>query len=336
MAMCHGTVVATALLMVATLQGCGLTHSSFQTTWTGGVRHGKCSTIGSHGHRMDCGKDVEVCGVLTLESGEGKGAYTHPQPVVHGLWPQTSNFGTSECERPEISAANPTKVYPCFDTQGSSSSAVWFQKHEWEKHGVCAGVKNADDFFRQVCQLSSAPLQVMAGSRAAGQDLVDMADQLQRAGYCVYHIDSYNKQLQLSACQDEKGIWHLADVNSFPQVCGGGGGSPAGGGEIGGVCVTGQRGPRCSKDADCWGKANCQRCAHSGYCTDVPLTRSLSEHFTGLWQFQEGTASTTFLAVNVMIASVYLLATLTIVRSRSQRGQMASMASSPLIQAEAE
>lgn len=333
MAMCHGIVVATALLMVATLQGCGLTHSSFQTTWTGGVRHGKCSTIGSHGHRMDCGKDVEVCGVLTLESGEGKGAYTHPQPVVHGLWPQTSNFGTSECERPELSAANPTKVYPCFDTQGSSSSAVWFQKHEWEKHGVCAGVKNADDFFRQVCQLSSAPLQVMASSRAAGQDLVDMADQLQRAGYCVYHIDSYNKQLQHSACQDEKGIWHLADVNSFPQVCGGGGGSPAGGGEVGGVCVTGQRGPRCSKDADCWGKANCQRCAHSGYCTDVPLTRSLSEHFTRLWQFQEGTASTTFLAVNVMIASVYLLATLTIVRSRSQRGQMAS---SPLIHAEAE
>ena len=26
----------------------------------GGVRHGKCSTIGSHGHRMDCGKDVEA------------------------------------------------------------------------------------------------------------------------------------------------------------------------------------------------------------------------------------------------------------------------------------
>ena len=36
----------------------------------------------------------------------------HRRPVVHGLWPQTANFGTSDCERPE-SAANPTKVYPC-------------------------------------------------------------------------------------------------------------------------------------------------------------------------------------------------------------------------------
>eukprot|EP00434_Breviolum_minutum_P007927 symbB.v1.2.006992.t1/scaffold426.1/size206518/7 len=192
---------------------------------------------------MDCGADVEVCGVLTLETGEGKGNYQHPQPVVHGLWPQNGNYGTSDCDKPD-NAADPRRIYPCFDTQGSESSASWFQKHEWEKHGVCAGVKNADDFFRQVCQLSSAPLQVMAGSRAAGQDLVDMADQLQRAGYCVYHIDTYNSQLQLSACQDETtGLWHLADVTSFSQVCGGGGGHS--GGDTG-KCITGQRGPRWS------------------------------------------------------------------------------------------
>ena len=34
----------------------------------------------------------------------------------------------------------------------------------------------------------------------------------------------------------------------------------------GGQCITGQRGPKCSSDKDCWGKTNCQRCAHSGYC----------------------------------------------------------------------
>ena len=28
----------------------------------------------------------------------------------------------------------------------------------------------------------------MAGARAANMDLVDMADQLQRAGFCVYHV----------------------------------------------------------------------------------------------------------------------------------------------------
>ena len=28
----------------------------------------------------------------------------------------------------------------------------------------------------------------MTGARAANLDLVDMAEQLQRSGYCVYHI----------------------------------------------------------------------------------------------------------------------------------------------------
>ena len=87
---------------------------------------------------------------------------------------------------------------------GVRDSLFRFQRHEWEKHGVCAGVRDADDFFKQVCQLSSAPLQavrvsdllgvcgklgkVMTGARAANLDLVDMAEQLQRSGYCVYHI----------------------------------------------------------------------------------------------------------------------------------------------------
>ena len=50
--------------------------------------------------------------MLTLETGEGSGNYRHPEPVVHGLWPQTENFGSSECDRPD-SAANPRKIYPC-------------------------------------------------------------------------------------------------------------------------------------------------------------------------------------------------------------------------------
>ena len=31
----------------------------------------------------------------------------------------------------------------------SLSSFLRFQRHEWEKHGQCAGVDDADDFFRQ-------------------------------------------------------------------------------------------------------------------------------------------------------------------------------------------
>ncbi|CAJ1418108.1 unnamed protein product [Effrenium voratum] len=242
----------------------------------------KCSSLGSHSRHMDCGKDVEVCGVLTLETGEGSGNYKHPEPVVHGLWPQTDGYGTSECDDPD-SARDPSKIYPCFDTQGSQNSAMWFQKHEWQKHGTCAGVQDADDFFRQVCQLSNGPLQVMSGARAAGKDLTAMAEDLQNAGFCVFHIDSSpNSQLQLSACLDVKGQWRLADVRSFPTVCGEAGSSGGGGSSSSsssssssGSCVSGQRGPSCTRDSDCWSASGCQRCAHSGYCTDVPL-RSLT------------------------------------------------------------
>ncbi|CAK9044856.1 Hypothetical protein SCF082_LOCUS25423 [Durusdinium trenchii] len=315
-----------------TLQGClktSLSTHTTHTTWTGPVGT-KCSRMNSHGRQMDCGSNVEVCGVLTLETGEGKGNYQHPEPVVHGLWPQTSGFGTSECDAPD-SSADPAKIYPCFDTQGSASSALWFQRHEWEKHGMCAGVRNADDFFRQVCQLSSAPLQVMAGARAADLDLVDTADQLQRAGFCVYHLDNYNKQVQLSACQDQKGTWHLADVNSFSRVCGGG----SSGGTAAGQCITGQRGPRCSSDADCWNKANCQRCAHSGYCTDVPL-RALSESEShGGFAFDKE-HSPSLLVVNVSIMTVYCALLLTLLWLRRAPPDTEGLASAPLISADRE
>jgi len=36
-------------------------------------------------------------------------------------------------------------------------------------------------------------------------------------------------------------------------------------------CVSGEHGPACGSDDDCAGLKGCVRCAHSGYCTDVPL-----------------------------------------------------------------
>ncbi|KAH8045241.1 hypothetical protein JL722_14306 [Aureococcus anophagefferens] len=39
---------------------------------------------------MDCGSGVDLCGVLTLCSGLGSGAYEHPAPSVHGLWPEAA------------------------------------------------------------------------------------------------------------------------------------------------------------------------------------------------------------------------------------------------------
>jgi len=260
-------------LFATSLQGCFEKASSLPSkdTMIAGPARGVCSALQGHGRKMTCGEGVEVCGVLTLETGEGSGPYRHPQPVVHGLWPETGSYGTSKCDAPEDDSA-PRKVYPCYNTQGSASGALSFERHEWEKHGYCAGVDDADDFFTQVCALANGPLQVMAGARAAGMDLVDTTSQLQRAGYCVFEMGG-QKQVQLSACKDKSHKWHLADVRSFPAVCGHGG-SSGGGGTSGGKCIAGQRGPSCHRDTDCYGLSGCLRCANSGHCTNVPL-RSL-------------------------------------------------------------
>ena len=56
-----------------------------------------------------------------------------------------------------MSSAQPKQLISCYDDLG-------FEQHEWGKHGVCAGVKDAKDFFTQVCALSAAPLSVMAAT----------------------------------------------------------------------------------------------------------------------------------------------------------------------------
>jgi hypothetical protein len=35
-------------------------------------------------------------------------------------------------------------------------------------------------------------------------------------------------------------------------------------------CAADKHGPPCVTDADCTSKPNCVRCAHSGFCTEVP------------------------------------------------------------------
>ena len=57
-----------------------------------------------------------------------------------------------------------------FRAEASGDVLLWarFQRHEWEKHGQCAGVDDADDFFRQVGRLRGGGgglERVVAGAR---------------------------------------------------------------------------------------------------------------------------------------------------------------------------
>lgn len=259
--------IVVAFVLSFLLQGCGGGSGS------GTVNPAKvCSDPYSHSTRMRCGDGVHLCGVLTLQTGLGSGVYHHDEPHVHGLWPEVPQYGDSECIAPSKPSA-PSKLHSCYDQKGTPRNRdIDFQKHEWESHGVCAGAKNADDFFQQVCHLAEGPIRVMQGARAAHLDLSDTVDTLQRSRYCVWSTGT-QKQIELSACARSDGRWVLADVNDFPKVCGGGGPSPAPSPSKG-QCVPGQHGPKCESNTDCRGVSGCVRCAKSGYCTDIALARN--------------------------------------------------------------
>jgi len=218
---------------------------------------------------MDCGS-APLCGVMVLESGYGTSKYHHNEPCVHGIWPETGNYGSSSCIKPQ-SSQDPSTTASCYDD-------ISFMTHEWEKHGTCAGVADADNFFSQVCSLSSAPLSVMSPLKEAGKTLQDMASALKADGYPVYYVDNGpDSQVYLSVCSSGNGQWQVADVSEFSNVCAGSGPAPKP--SPGGKCIPNQHGPSCSKDEDCSGYDKCVRCASSGFCTCTgKFSGQCSEH----------------------------------------------------------
>ena len=221
--------------------------------------------------KMDC-EESHLCGVLALETGNGTGYYEHTEVSVHGLWPETNEYGTSKCIAPS-DATEPSIVYSCytatFDDAVDDYHQLEFEQHEWDSHGVCAGVEDAEDYFMQVCTLSAPPLAYMQTLKEANATLEEMAADLEKAGYEVFYTDSLNSQIMLSACAPPSGKWVLAPQANFSSVCGGWSNDDDDDDVT--SCEVDTHGPKCFIDEDCSDVPNCVRCASSGYCTDVPL-----------------------------------------------------------------
>lgn len=254
--------VLLALVALVDARSAGATWSAYLS------RSSVRSALRGNKNYMNC-TGTTLCGVITLESGFGTGYYEHDKPAVHGLWPEVGGFGSSACVAPADSTP-PATVFPCYTSDtGGQDHQLEFEQHEWDTHGICSGVKDATDFFTQICSLAKAPLDVMTKTRTGGAtNTSDFAAALTAAGYPVWD-EMTQGQVELSACADSDGAWHLAAVSSFVSVCGAG--PPAPPAPPGGRCEHNVKGPPCSTDADCVGKPGCIRCAHTGFCTDVPL-----------------------------------------------------------------
>ena len=183
---------------------------------------------------------TNVCGLLAIDTGYSdlssinfKPEYYHPdQPRVHGLWPQTLPYGTSDCKSPEIDD-DPTFLFSCYDLPQTSTtmSALDFEIYEWNAHGKCSGTKNAIDYFTQVCDLSYGPLSKIQdfinfnwhdmktkGLFYTGT-LADAELALIAAGYEVYYTNIKNGQLSLTVCLRSDGIWIFSKVADFAINC---------------------------------------------------------------------------------------------------------------------
>ena len=183
---------------------------------------GEAAASVGKGKFMDC-NGARLCGVLALETGFGKGYYHHDKPGVHGLWPQVKPYGSSDCVKPSGSRTDPSVVFPCYvDTHAGADHQLSFEKHEWEKHGECAGAANATDYFDQICALSASPVGVMAEAREQGAtDLADFVSALSAAGYPVWASEPNGDQVQLSVCAASDGRWKIASAEQFGIACGG-------------------------------------------------------------------------------------------------------------------
>jgi len=246
----------------------------------------------SHGASMNCGSGVPLCGIITLESGLGGGYYKHKKASVHGLWPENGNYGTSQCIAPKDKAAA-TKIPDCYmndEAAANPAHELSFINHEWQKHGACAGVNNVEDFFEQVCTLSSAPVALIEKAKEAGATFDGMVQAIKDNGYPVFRVDNGEDQVELPVCSGPKSgnKWVISAVSDFEAKCGGGSPAPAPGPSPPPApsppapspatsCVPSKHGPTCSSNGDCAGVRGCVRCAGSGYCTDVPLAKEVPD-----------------------------------------------------------
>jgi hypothetical protein len=132
-------------------------------------------------------------------------------------------------------------------------------------------VKDAQDYFTQLCDLAQAPLQVMATARASGGGLSAITSAVQDKGYGVYNTMSHTSEILLSLCAKD-GQWKLSAVADFASVCGDGSTSAQFSAAIAKEsCVPNKRGPPCSSDSECSSVPGCLRCAKSGFCTSTDL-----------------------------------------------------------------
>jgi ribonuclease T2 len=238
------------------------------------------------------------------------GLWPNYDPALHGgfEWPQFCNVsgqpGYPECQHdPSGPLCHPSaKAVSTFNMTGRWQAwALQYAfgdlaSHEWPKHGSCTPWSKSEELQLQYWELQEASYRnVSSGAGAAlvtqnvGRDVPYATLQ------AAFDADTGGHHTTLTCaagCHFDQ-VWlgfQAAKGSLLPLV------TPLHGVNTSGVgscascdavhisawvgcpapsppatkCMPSQHGPSCSRDADCLKVTGCVRCAHSGFCTEVP------------------------------------------------------------------
>ena len=188
-----------------------------------------------------------------------------------------------------------------------SSPSDWqsyegFWTHEWDKHGTCTGMSQRDYFEAALEQLQKlgtpAVITDNVGKAAVPKAKIQAAyggskrvslgcgggQYLSAVATCwaldkASHLPAEQIDCPPSVIAEDTCKGPAVTISAFGPPGPPGPPPPPPGPPpppAAGQCVTGKHGPPCKSNADCAHVPHCLRCAHSGFCTNVPKTNSSS------------------------------------------------------------
>jgi len=163
--------------------------------------------------KLQCGNFVPLCAFLVISPDEVD--LSGQQGAVRGLWIQGGPNGNSKCILPTGNSSyipGTASKYRCYEKNFLDGG----QSYTWNRHGMCAGMRDADDFFAVGCELAQRPLAAMRNPEVATQVY-------QEAPYEVDWLRSRlagDSRLWLPACSRGDGTWQLSPQQDFEKNCG--------------------------------------------------------------------------------------------------------------------
>ena len=132
--------------------------------------------------------------------------------IMHGLWPQNERGYPQDCstDEREVSARNMEIALKLSPSRG-------LVRHEWQKHGTCAGLSQSD-YFATAAQ-AVASVKVPAAYQALAKPLMTTPDDV-RDSFVAANAGLAREALAATCARNELAeVWVCLDKDLTPRAC---------------------------------------------------------------------------------------------------------------------